>query len=121
MRFTRWLNPMLPQTLQIAVMLFYINAVFGVLFGTAFSLIGLAIVIGDALSGLGIANSFKWGYKLGVVMAFVGLLPFALVLAADGLGALFSLPMLINLVFPVALVALLLHPMSRDYQRIWFE
>jgi hypothetical protein len=121
MRFTRWLNPMLPQTLQIAVMLFYINAVFGVLFGAAFTLLGLAIVIGDGLAGLAIANSYKWGYKLGVVMGFVGLLPFLLVVIYDGLGALFSLAMIINLVFPVALVALLLHPMSRDYQRIWFE
>lgn len=37
MRFTRWINPMLPQTLHIATILFYINAVFGVLFGLAFS------------------------------------------------------------------------------------
>ena len=28
---------------------------------------------------------------------------------------------LINLMFEVALVALLLHPMSRDYERIWFK
>ena len=28
---------------------------------------------------------------------------------------------IINLMFAVALVALLLHPMSRDYERIWFK
>jgi hypothetical protein len=28
---------------------------------------------------------------------------------------------LISFLFAVALVALLLHPMSRDYQRIWFK
>jgi hypothetical protein len=28
---------------------------------------------------------------------------------------------IINTIFSVALVALLLHPMSRDYQRIWFR
>jgi hypothetical protein len=28
---------------------------------------------------------------------------------------------LINFLFDAALVALLLHPMSRDYQRIWFR
>ena len=28
--------------------------------------------------------------------------------------------MLISFLFAIALVALLLHPMSREYQRIWF-
>ena len=28
---------------------------------------------------------------------------------------------LISLLFAIALVALLLHPQSRDYQRIWFK
>jgi hypothetical protein len=121
MRFTRWTNPMLPQTLHTATLLFYISAVFGVLFGTAFSLLGLIIVVADTLSGLGIANSYKWGYKLAVAAAALGLLPYVLLLASDGLGQLFSLPVLIGLVFPVALFALVVHPMSREHQRIWFE
>ncbi len=29
--------------------------------------------------------------------------------------------LVLNLLFDGALVALLLHPMSRDYQRIWFD
>ena len=38
------------------------------------------------------------------------------------LGAeVFTLPLIISLLFDGALVALLLHPMSRDYQRIWFK
>ena len=28
---------------------------------------------------------------------------------------------IVNLMFGVALVALLLHPQSREYQRIWFK
>lgn len=112
---------MLPQTLHIATILFYINAVFGVLFGLAFSPIGLVLVIGFALSGLGLANSLKWGYKLAVVMAFLGLLPSLLYVASEGIGALFDGLFLFNLIFPVALVALVVHPMSRDHQRVWFE
>ena len=33
----------------------------------------------------------------------------------------FETRLLIVLVFPAALLALLLHPMSREHQRIWFE
>ena len=40
--------------------------------------------------------------------------------AVFGIGVLTSLA-LINFIFDAALVALLLHPMSREYQRIWFK
>ncbi len=36
---------------------------------------------------------------------------------ANGLGG----ADVINLMFEIALVALLLHPMSRNYQKIWFS
>jgi hypothetical protein len=36
-------------------------------------------------------------------------------------GSILSLGFIIAMLFPVALFALLLHPMSRDYQRIWFR
>jgi len=48
-------------------------------------------------------------------MAF---LPFALRLLSGSSLLGYSI---INLMFEVALVALLLHPQSRDYQRIWFK
>jgi uncharacterized membrane protein (DUF2068 family) len=121
METRRWTNPGQPQTLQIAVFLLYINAVFGVLFGQVFSAIGLVIVAGQAAAGFGIANEKRWGYWLGVGVAALGLLPFALFIADEGVGAIFNIGLLINLLFPVALFALLLHPMSRDYQRIWFR
>ena len=44
-----------------------------------------------------------------------------LYILADGIGSILNLVFLISIVFPVALFALLVHPMSRDYQRIWFR
>jgi hypothetical protein len=124
MQTRRWTNPSQPQTLQIAVFLFYINAVFGVLFGQILFWfpIGLLGVVGAAAAGFGIANERKWGYWLGVAVAGVMVtLEVALPLVLDGLGLILSPLFLISALFPVALFALLLHPMSRDYQRIWFQ
>ena len=121
METRRWTNPGQPQTLQIAVFLLYINAVFGMLFGQAFSVLGLIIVVGQAAAGFGIANEKRWAYWLGVGVAGLALVPYILFVASEGLGSIFDIGLLINLLFPVALFALLLHPMSRDYQRIWFK
>ena len=109
------MNPTQPQTLQIAVFLLYLNGIFTLLFGGIFVPFGVLIIVGSVAAAYGIANERKWGYGLGVAMA---LLPFALIIANR------SNPLnggIINLLFEVALVALLLHPMSRDYQRIWFK
>ena len=115
METRRWTNPSQPQTLQIAVFLLYINSFFALIGGGLFSRFGLLVVVGGVGAGFGIANERKWGYGLGLLMAF---LPFILALAYHvsilGVG-------LINLAFEIALVALLLHPQSRDYQRIWFS
>lgn len=121
MRFNRWQNPSLPQTLQIAVLLLYISAAFGVLFGAVFSLLGLVIVGGSVLAGLGMANMQRWGYYLGVVVSVLGVLPYVLIVAAGRAGDLFGVSILISMIFDVARLALLLHPESRSYQRIWFE
>lgn len=121
METRRWTNPTQPQTLQMAVFLLYISAVLGVLFGAVFSALGLVLVLGRAAAGFGIANEKRWGYWLGVAVATFGLLPFVLAIMNDGVSALLSIGFLINLIFPAALFALLLHPMSRDYQRIWFR
>ncbi len=99
-----------PQTLQIAVFLLYINAVFLLLGG------GIVFAVAMAAAGFGIANEQKWGYGLGIVAA---ILPLALLLAF-GLDAVFDAD-IIGLMFDIALVALLLHPQSREYQRIWFK
>ncbi|MDP9072954.1 MAG: hypothetical protein M3N98_02055 [Actinomycetota bacterium] len=113
----RWLDQTQPQTLYIAVMLLYINAAFSVLslLLGAISPVLLLLIAGQVGAGWGIANEKKWGYALGLVMAF---LPFILALVV------FHNPFvgnLITLMFEIALVALLLHPQSREYQRIWFK
>jgi hypothetical protein len=109
MAMRQWTNPSQPQTLQIAVFLLYMNAVFAVLFGQPFGLLFLA---GGIAAGLGIAQEKRWGYAVGLAVA---LLPFVLIIA-DRMGV-----NLLTLMFDVALVALLLHPQSREYQRIWFS
>jgi hypothetical protein len=121
METRRWTNPGQPQTLQIAVFLLYINAVFNVIFGVVFSPIGLAFTVGFAFGGFGIANEKKWGYWVAVLTAAAELALFLPVIISDGVGAIFDISLLLQLIFPVALFALLLHPMSRDYQRIWFR
>ncbi len=109
----QWTNPSQPQTLQIAVFLLYMNAVFALLFGGLGSIYGLMIIAGGVAGGLGIAQEKRWGY--GVALA-VALLPFVLIIAGKAL-----VTGIIGLMFDVALIALLLHPQSREYQRIWFS
>jgi len=118
-----WVNPRQPQTLYIAQMLLYfrggIALVFGVLFGGSLTISSLLIAVGEVAAAYGIANERRWGYKLGVAVSALVLVGTLLVLASnfDHLGRLLGL--LIGLLFDVALVALLLHPMSRSYQRYW--
>ena len=71
--------------------------------------------------GFGIANEKKWGYWVAVLTAAAELALFLPTIVDDGVGAIFNIGLLLQLIFPVALFALLLHPMSRDYQRIWFR
>jgi hypothetical protein len=122
METRRWFNPSQPQTLQIAVWLLYFNAASGLLLGSFYfalgAPIGLAALVGCAAAAFGIANEKKWGYSLGVAMAILEVL---IIVAAVGITGIFQGLVLITFLFAVALVALLLHPMSRDYQRIWFR
>ena len=115
----RFINQSQPQTLVIATFLLYFNAVFafiGLLGNTSdYFMLRAALVAGGVLGGFGIANERKWGYGLGIAMAFA---PFAINFYF------FDNPLSQNvlaLMFDIALVALLLHPQSRDYQRIWFK
>jgi hypothetical protein len=125
METRRWTNPSQPQTLYIATFLLYMEAVLQLIFGGLVSLLGPLFVIGYVVAGvaggLGIANEKRWGYRLGVIAAVIGLLPLGVILMRNGVGAIFSLPLILNALFPVALFALLLHPMSREYQKIWFN
>jgi hypothetical protein len=117
METRRWTNPSQPQTMQIAVFLLYARAVMLVLFGAVAFLPYLGLAVANAIGGFGIANEKKWGYALGVAAAFG---PALIRMAYGGPGAVLSRDP-IGLMFEIALIALLLHPQSRDYQRIWFS
>lgn len=116
----QWTNQRQPQTLQIAVFLLYADAVFAVLFGQIFSGIGLLLAVGSVVAGFQIANDKKWGYQLGVgVSGFrVALILF---FVFTDLAAVTDLRFLISIIFPVALFMALVHPTSREHQRIWFD
>ena len=112
------MNQAQPQTLQIAVFLMYLDAVFLAVFGGIFSIFGLLFIAGYVGAGYGIANERKWGYWLGVGIAglflLISLLPLAFGLSIFALSA-------AGLLFAVAKFALLVHPMSWGYQRTWFR
>jgi hypothetical protein len=115
----RFTNPSLPQTLQIAVVLFYVRAIFALL---SFAPLLLLAGVAGGLAGVGIASEKRWGYVLGLVVAAVPLLFTVVSLVTFGIpnGNDF-LFFLLSIAFDVALFAALVHPQSRDYQRIWFK
>jgi hypothetical protein len=109
MRSTKWLNMSQPQTLVNATILLYITAVFDLLGGG----LGILFIAGKVAAGYGIANERKWGWMLGVAIGVLTLLPLIVV----GI----TIPALIGSAFNIILLVLLLHPQSREYQRIWFK
>lgn len=109
----RWVNRSQPQTLMSSTIIMYINAVFGLIYGQVFNLpLGTLLVLGSVAAGLGIANEKKWGYWLGVVLT---------ALTVGYLVRYFSFGAIISLMFYGALLALLLHPQSRSYRKVWFR
>ncbi len=76
----------------------------------------LVVFILLAVAAFGIANERRVAYWAGVVLACayaLGVL--VLMVTGGGFGG------ILNLLFAGILVALLLHPESRHYQRIWFK
>jgi hypothetical protein len=112
----KWVNQFQPQTLYMATILCYVDAVFGLLFSGGL-LIPIFIAGCLGTGAFGIANEKKWGYAVAVGGA---VLQVVLLLAVYGTEA-FTSTIIISLMFDGVLVALLLHPMSREYQRIWFK
>jgi hypothetical protein len=117
MKNKRWFNQSQPQTLQGAVLFSYLNAVIALLTlisgGSALEL----IVILGGVGAFGIANERKWGYLLalgaGICYLFLQLLVFYF--------SPFVFSAMLNLLFSVFLVALLLHPASRLYRKVYFH
>jgi hypothetical protein len=138
----RWFNRSLPQTLQIAIFLLYFSAFFGLInlagrsltweslarirYGSFGALVALLTgVIAGVLGGFLIANERKLGYILALVAAVA---PFAVRLwVYQGTPVSFFDRLtggsnnLITLLFEIALIALLVHPQSRNYQKVWFK
>ena len=133
----KWFDRMQPQTLQIATWLLYINGFFafvelidggGVLhyFRNQYSfgiLFGLMVVAGHFLGAYLMANERKIGWRISLAAAAS---PFLLTFVAyTQLNApwryrLFGAS-LISFAFDVAVFALLLHPQSKEHQRIWYH
>ena len=129
-----WINNRQPQTLYIAQVMLYIRGALGILFGplalvgrvelfgsealaTAWILITTFGAVGGAF---GIANEYKWGYRLALAAAAAPFVIRLQVLIDDGLvNALSYNP--IGLVFDIAILGALLHEQSASYQRIYFR
>ena len=109
----KFLNQSQPQTLVLGTLLLYVNAVFGLLNFP----VGLLMAVALGIGGYGIANEWKWAYAVAVAASIFQLV---VLLAYYGFSV-FEFPVIITLLFDGALVALLLHPESRSYQRIWFK
>ena len=128
-----WVNPRQPQTLYMAQILMYFRGALAILFGALFSigdvvLFGsrilaviwiLLLTVGMIAGAYGIANEKKWGYQLGVAAALAPIVVSVAYLFRGNSDFLLRDP--IGLMFDIALVALLLHPMSKEYQKVWFR
>jgi uncharacterized membrane protein HdeD (DUF308 family) len=117
----RWTNPSLPQTLQIAVIFLYISAFFAILNGLIAitnALGALTLVAGliAVAAARGLVRERKVGYWTAVIITLIDVAA-ALLALTGGVSALRA----INLLVALAVVGLLLHPMSRAYCRIWFR
>lgn len=135
----KWFDRMHPQTLAIATWLLYIDGVFALLSfldGTGFNmyfsrfslggLLSLLACLAFGLGGLLMANGKKLGWYVALVAAFS---PFILraYLAISNPDLNISVSWiieggsLVNFVFEAALVALLLHSMTRSYVQRWLR
>lgn len=121
----RWFDSSQPQTLQGAVMLSYLTAVFGLLGIVRGSYVGFEIVpLGLGVAAWGVANEKRWGYWLGVVLAVITVIEdigFAFVVLRITSVSFLLFDALIQLFFGVVVAVLYLHPHSRQYQHIWFK
>ena len=135
----KWFDRMQPQTMQIATWLLYLNGFFALIGfmdksdwigfarvdkGALGSLIGLVVVASFIGGGYLMANDRKIGYRLALIAAFS---PFALRIwilwSYPGWGAIDKVTGndTIGFIFEAALCALLLHPQSREHQRLWYS
>ena len=115
----QFFNQSMPQTLVIAQLLCYLGAFFGIINGVVASSRGVALLIifGLLLGGFGIANERKWGYAVAVFASGLHVAMYIIIFRGD----VFLFQILIGFLFDVALFALLVHPQSREHQKVWFH
>lgn len=112
----KWFDQGQPQTLQAAVLFSYLNAALGVLYFILFGFgVSLVLILLGA-AAYGIANERRWAYWGAVVLASLYLLGQLIFFVTGG-----GFAGVLNLIFAGVLEALLLHPESRQYQKIWFK
>ncbi len=129
MTTTRFTNTGHPQTLQAAVVLLYISAVFAILGSAGGGSPAVLQLIVGIVGGVGaylLANNRRIGLYLGLVgamgpTALVLIYNLGLVLDIALYRFLFWYPYIIGLIFDIAIVVALLHPMSRNYMKVWFD
>jgi hypothetical protein len=117
----RWVNPQHPQTLNIGVILLYIDAVFLVIGGSIASGLGLLLAIGSVAAAAGIANDKRVAWYAGVAISAIVPILLLLSLRNNGFDTLFDTGFLLGAVFPIAQFAALIHPMSQSHVKAWFE
>ena len=118
----RWFNPSHPQTMQAAVVIGYISGFFALIGPARF--FGLALLAALAILGgaFGVANNKRIGWiALAAGSAFFVLLRVLDLLLSISGGVNATLFQLNAMVFPVALLAAVLHPHTREYMKVWFE
>ena len=137
--FKKWFDRMLPQTLQIALWLLYIDGAFAILnyldradvygvwryYGGVGGILAPLACLSFVAGGFLIANGRKVGWYLGIAASFSPFLLRALYKFqyADGLPVswVFTQQNYISFLFEVALIAVLVHPMSRSYAARWLR
>ncbi|SHE75169.1 hypothetical protein SAMN02745225_01511 [Ferrithrix thermotolerans DSM 19514] len=122
MRSLKLVNSTHPQTLMIATILLYVNALFAIVnvalysgYSTALSLVGIVLPIAGAY---GIANDKKWGYYVGVVAAAIPVVIIILFVVEFGLGVITG--DFLQVILSLVPFVLLIHPQSRTYVNTWF-
>lgn len=135
----KWFDRMQPQTVSIATILLYIDGVFALLrfldrtdiegymrvYGGLHAVIAFGFIICFPLGGFLMANGKLFGWYVSLLAAFS---PFILrIIFKTTIADLMTWRDVIvgssyvNLMFEVALCALLLHSMSQDYVKRWLR
>ena len=112
----KWMDKTQPQTLQAAVLFSYINAGLAVLYLFAVGLGPWVVLLLLGGAALGIANERRWAYWGAIILSGLYLLGQVVYFVTGG-----GFSGLLNLLFAGVLFALLVHPQSRQYVRIWFH